>query len=403
MRRARVWKTLALVMMLFALATGLCAAKDKDEMTFMWEEDGPGYGEKFKYYIDDKETKIIDIGGRKYLQMYWQRNKLFMEQFWMVMTWREAEKAHFTEIFDIENKKAFYLEFLNKDHNPKKGKFDISTMPQNSFPYGLYEQKVIQWMEANRKSILDEIRKANGNTAGAQSTGPVAKDGEWNFLQLLGDGPVQYRPRMSNAQLTPLAMDDSVHLYVGGLSKHEINIDNSIRPIKCDPSTNLYLLYGAYMYETTVGSRGPDVIRETRTGYPLMAIFEYDEENNAFILYGHDYDENNNIYYCPAQRLNIVDKNTVEKSFIPIGDYYDDTVLRFQYMKSDRYNDEYGYQGYCWEMEIIGGESAAAPIQSPVYEEKYNNEVGVDGLFAFLACKGKVGYAPDVVYTTRQF
>ena len=123
-------------------------------------------GEKRKFYIDDNATQIIDYEGHKYLQVYIQINKVFFEQIWFVPTWREGEKGHWTRIYDIENRKAFTLEYFDTNEKPKKGSFNISTMKQNCGEYNDFDQKFMQWMETNRKSVLDEIRRANGGNQG---------------------------------------------------------------------------------------------------------------------------------------------------------------------------------------------------------------------------------------------
>lgn len=163
------WKAFLLCVACLVCVGGLCAAKDKENMTLMWQDEhiNDKLGEKYKYYLDDSETKIIDYEGRKYLQTYFQRNKVFMEQIWFVPMWRESEKAHWTRIYDVERQKVFTLDYLNKDRKQKEGHYSISSMKQNLRDYSDLDKKFMQWMETNRKSLLDEIRRANGGNPSA--------------------------------------------------------------------------------------------------------------------------------------------------------------------------------------------------------------------------------------------
>ena len=166
MRKVWASKVFLLCMACLICMGGLCAAKDKDTLTFMWEGEADYMGEKYKYYIDDNATKIIDHEGRKYLQVYIQRNKVIFEQIWFVPTWREIERAHWTLIFDIENRKVFFQEHMNKEIKNKKGKQDISTMKQNFVDCDQYIEPMLQWIETHRQSVVDEIRRANGGNPG---------------------------------------------------------------------------------------------------------------------------------------------------------------------------------------------------------------------------------------------
>lgn len=179
LQRTRIGRTLALLLLLLSLATGLCAANAKEEnLTLMWEEKLEKFREKYKYYLDESKTKAIDYEGRKYLQVYYQRNKVFMEQFWFVPTWREGEKGHWTIIIDIGNRKAFILDYFNKDHKPKEGHYDISKMKYNLADYSKYTQKLMQWMIDNRRTLLEEINRANGEAsdAGFYASQPLVQE-----------------------------------------------------------------------------------------------------------------------------------------------------------------------------------------------------------------------------------
>lgn len=390
MQRERVCKTLALVMLLLSLATGLCAAKS-DNLTLMWEEAIPNsnvYGEKYKYYIDESKTKIMDYNGRKYLQVYWQRNKLFMEQVWFVLTWREAEKAHYTEIFDVGKRKAFILEYLNKDYNPKKGNYDISTIKQNSFDYGDSEQKVMQWISQNRPSLLEEINKANGDTVSV-GTQTVTANGDYGFVQTLGNGPVQFVPRMIH--------DGGTRYYVAGVPANGfLSIQDRICPPTApDSHKPLYIVYDIDTY--------PSFSQNT-----IHAIFSYDDETNTFTLYDKYYD-----FSRPLRKIRIIDQNTVEGSYWD-GETYSENnplTIQFKYVKAlpgdDSDRDGCAWTGWDLENDVPAPISVYFDLDKYVdpfymnlsYELVYakdNNEVGLDGLFAFLARKGNVGYAPPV-------
>lgn len=187
--RKILWKTFLLCMACLVCVGGLCAAKDKDNMTLMWQDEhiNDKLGEKYKYYLDDSATKIIDYEGRKYLQAYFQRNKVFMEQIWFVPMWRESEKAHWTRIYDVERQKSFTLDYLNKDIKQKEGHYNISSMKQNLHDYSELDKKFMQWMETNRKSLLDEIRRANGDASNAGfSVSQTTPQGQTNAVTVQG-------------------------------------------------------------------------------------------------------------------------------------------------------------------------------------------------------------------------
>lgn len=402
MRRARVWKTLALVMMLFALATGLCAAKDDGNWVQYYKENDQNV-----FFVNEDFVKVLEFDGRKYLELAIKCKGTKWESYIFVARPVLVTLYQQNQLLDVETGKYMMFD-SSKDTKPNLDLFAKSGKGVNQGR----GQALLRWVEQKYPSMVSELREHNKNhplpnepsntgtaAGGAQRTGSIAVDGDWNFLQLLGDGPVQYRPRMSNAKLTPLAMDDAVHLYVSGIPQKGLNIENSICQINCDPSTNLYMIYGAYMYQTTVGSKGPDVIRETRIGYRLLSVFDYDDEANTFTIYGINQNYETNQYFLdPYEYIHIIDKDTVEKIYYPTEDSNFDEVLtvRLQYMKSDKWNDTPGYQGYRWE---ITESNAIVPDTGVLWEEYHHNEVGADGLFAFLARKGNVGYAPDVAYS----
>ena len=393
-------------MLLLALATGLCAAKD-DNMTLMWEEAIPNsnvYGEKYKYYIDESKTKIIDYNGRKYLQVYWQRNKLFMEQVWFVLTWREAEKAHFTEVFDVGKRKAFVLEYLNKDYNPKKGNYDISTMNQNSIDYGDFEQKVMQWVSQNRPSLLEEINKANGDTSSA-GTQTVTANGDYGFVQTLGNGPVQFVPRMVHKPPTQPVVDDGTkRSYVSGVPAGGIRCLHGefIPPVAPGSGKPLYIIYRNMLYDTSAGWGKRKTVSENW----IIGIFSYDDETDTFTLYESS---------TPYKTMHIVDKNQIEiERWSSSTGVSQDNPEHFivKYEKAVISPDWDGApnrpcdtDGYGWMLifedapddftEVGGWDWLTASNNAQKGGISYANEVGVDGLFVFLARKGNVGYAPS--------
>lgn len=405
MQRERVCKTLALVMLLLSLATGLCAAKS-DNLTLMWEEAIPNsnvYGEKYKYYIDESKTKIMDYNGRKYLQVYWQRNKLFMEQVWFVLTWREAEKAHYTEIFDVGKRKAFILEYLNKDYNPKKGNYDISTIKQNSFDYGDSEQKVMQWISQNRPSLLEEINKANGDTVSV-GTQTVTANGDYGFVQTLGNGPVQFVPRMVHKPPTQPAVGDGItRSYVGGVPAVGIRCEHGefVPQTAPDSGKPLYIIYRA--------SDSTWVHQKNVVEHWIIGIFSYDDETDTFTLY-------EPVNCTPYKTMHIIDKNQIEiERWSSATGVSQDNPEHFiaKYEKAVISPDWDGApnrpcdtDGYGWmltfedepeeyQTEVGGWDWLIASTKAYNGGISYDNEVGVDGLFAFLARKGNVGYAPS--------
>ena len=222
---------------------------------------------------------------------------------------------------------------------------------------------------------------------GGAGTQTVTANGDYGFVQTLGNGPVQFVPRMVH--------DGTARYYVAGVPANGfLNIqDRSCPPTAPDSHKPLYIIYDVDTY--------PSFSQNT-----VRAIFSYDDATNTFTLYDRYYD-----FSRPVRKIRIIDKDTVEGSYWD-GETYSENnplVIQFKYVNTlpDHSPDRDGCTWTGWDLE----NDIPAPIDVYFDIDKYvdpfymklsyelvyaadNNEVGLDGLFAFLARKGNVGYAP---------
>lgn len=224
---------------------------------------------------------------------------------------------------------------------------------------------------------------------GGAGTQTVTANGDYGFIQTFGNGPVQFVPRMIH--------DGGTRYYVAGVPANGFLTiqDRSCPPTAPDSHKPLYIVYDVDTY--------PSFSQNT-----IHAIFSYDDETNTFTLYDKYYD-----FSRPLRKIRIIDQNTVEGSYWD-GETYSENnplTIQFKYVKTlpDHSPDRDGYTWTGWDLE----NDEPAPIDVYFDLDKYvdpfymnlsyelvyakdNNEVGLDGLFAFLARKGNVGYAPPV-------
>ncbi len=378
MRKAWLARVLLLCMACLICVGGLCSAKDKDKLTLMWEfELDSNYpGEKRKFYIDDNATQIIDYEGRKYLQVYIQINKVFFEQIWFVPTWREGEKGHWTRIYDIENRKAFTLEYFDTNEKPKKGSFNISTMKQNCGEYNEFDQKFIQWMETNRKSVLDEIRRANGGNQGTSGNAGQPAVGGYGSnqgavssanikIERLEDGGVRYRSEVDE---------------YGNLSENVVSITpESLRDLLATHGAQgaKYALLSTYKY-------APDQIQ---IDPPLL--FNYHPDTGVFDVYGLFLDELD-LRKASPYRFRFIDKNTVEvKEPSGISDRYVHVKVPWRKDKKEEW-DKYDWVSQYKSAHLY--DDYVIDVNTPV------SIYIVDGLLAFLSVNGDVGEVSSEIY-----
>ena len=316
--------------------------------------------------------------------------------------------------------------------------------------------------------------------SGTQAAPTITADGDWNVVQTLEDGPVQFNPRtvLSNVLevpvLTPLIAkpaelqtysgEGTAHMYVSGIPadgllvsgmKGDGEVTRSLpdRKIQIDSQKPLYMIYSLAVKTSFAGTNGLQSVYERTPRYKIHAVFDYEEETNTFTIYGPDwgsldenaygvfnrnYHPNDRLYgdvppnytYVPVYSIRLIDRNTVE-----VESFYDyaPSPGRYEYRKYDlprTGNSEEElelYPGYAWVhtdvaalREVMGytpehgyndgsaGRDNNTMTDKDILDEQVRwswliahgdgyREVGVDGLFAFLARNGNVGYAPSNV------
>ena len=241
-------------------------------------------------------------------------------------------------------------------------------------------------------------------------------------------------------------------LLVSGM-EGEVNRSLPARKIQIESQKPLYMIYNLMVRNNFVGMNGLQGIYERKPIYKIHAVFNYEEETNTFTIYGPDWGSfeenadgvfnldhhpNDRLYahvplnytYVPVYSVRLIDQNTVEvESFYDYAPY----PGRYEYRKYDLPRTGNGdedlelYPGYAWVHTDV---AALRELMGYTPENGYNDgsagrdnntmtdkaildeqvmwswiiahgegyrEVGVDGLFAFLARKGNVGYAPSNV------
>lgn len=331
-------------------------------------------------YLDTDSVHVEEFNGHKYVNATSKMN------------WKAANAIIIERIlFDIDNNTYSEVEVLIRG-NGSTGRKNV-TGDFVSLNSGDSHDAMLQCIKQNRPDVIQKIQGSNGGGAGSASpsgsTGmqSVTANGDYGFVQTLGNGPVQFVPRMVH--------DGTARYYVAGVPANGfLNIqDRSCPPTAPDSHKPLYIIYDVDTY--------PSFSQNT-----VRAIFSYDDATNTFTLYDRYYD-----FSRPVRKIRIIDKNTVEGSYWD-GETYSENnplVIQFKYVNTlpDHSPDRDGCTWTGWDLE----NDIPAPIDVYFDIDKYvdpfymklsyelvyaadNNEVGLDGLFAFLARKGNVGYAP---------
>ena len=241
---------------------------------------------------------------------------------------------------------------------------------------------------------------------GGAGTQTVTANGDYGFVQTLGNGPVQYSARMIHTPPTPYVQNDGItRSYVSGVPAAGLHCEHGqfIPPVAPDSGKPLYIIY-----------RGQDsewAFKDNRIEHWIYAVFSYDDETNTFTLYyssrGTD---------CTAyKKIHIVDENTVEVDRVgDSGSFEDGPHFTYEYKKAERdfdgwWNEWQDADGYEWQATYTSDgwvntsefnliERVPVNISA---DKKCHNEVGLDGLFVFLVRKGNVGYAPPNTATLQ--
>ena len=240
---------------------------------------------------------------------------------------------------------------------------------------------------------------------GGAGTQTVTANGDYGFVQTLGNGPVQFVPRMVHKPPTQPAVGDGItRSYVSGVPAGGIRCLHGefIPPVAPGSGKPLYIIYRNMLYDTSAGWGKRKTVSENW----LIGIFSYDDETDTFTLYESS---------TPYKTMHIVDKNQIEierwsSSTGVSQDNPEHFIVKYEkaVISSDwdgAPNRPCDTDGYGWmlifedapeeyQTEVGGWDWLTASIDAQNGGISYANEVGVDGLFVFLARKGQVGYAP---------
>lgn len=336
------------------------------------------------HFVDDDYVHTREYNGRKYLETRIRTDVKDNNRYkpWLIELL----------LIDVENLRSVILEQWGQGYDKHHFVGDISAITSSSSSYIPYKDEItkddplLQWIEQNRPDVINEILAYNAGGTASAGAQAVTANGNYGFIQTFGNGPVEYVPRMIHG---------GTRYYVAGVPANGfLTIQDRICPPTApDSHKPLYIIYDVDTY--------PSFSQNT-----VRAIFSYDNVTNTFTVYDRYYD-----FSRPVRKIRIIDQNTVEGSYWD-GETYSENnplTIQFKYVKTlpDHSPDRDGYTWTGWDLE----NDEPAPIDVYFDLDKYvdpfymnlsyelvyakdNNEVGLDGLFAFLARKGNVGYAP---------
>ncbi len=393
------WLQVLLLCVAYAICLhGNCAAENNVDNWVKWYEDHHRI-----LFVNENFVNVREYNGRKYLELATKINT----------TLKPQNKEYISRIpplsvlFDVERNTSIQLVTDSKIQA-------IELTKTGSLP--LEYQALLRWAERKYPTLINELREHNRNhplqieVSNAPITGSEAQtvtaNGDYGFVQTLGDGPVQFVPRMIHTPPTyPRERDSITRYYVASVPANGIltSKDQICPPTAPDSHKPLYIIYDILTYSSF-------------STITIHAIFSYDDATNTFTLYDRFYD-----FSRPLRKIHIIDKNTVEGTYWDDETYSEDNplVLQFKYVKAlpDNASDRDGFAWTGWDLEndipapidvyFVGNFGASnlkldyelvyavSGWNDPNDRNKYCfDEVGLDGLFAFLARKGNVGYAP---------
>lgn len=404
-KRLRVF---LLCMMCTLCLYGNCSAE-------RWVQYFVSFGDKI--FMDIDSIKALEYKGRKYLGVYVKGNLVasISKELYVLVDLENERKLELNKscILNGQIDDRYFDILINTPQNNKiVSPKEYVVLNHGKLPV---EQAFMQCVEQNRPDIIKEIRTFNGSNTPSAGAQTVTAGGDYGFPQMLGDGPVQFVPRMVHKPPTqPTVGDGITRSYVGGVPASGIHCEHGqfVPSIAPDSGKLLYIIYRA--------SDSAWVHQKNVVEYWIIGIFSYDDETDTFTLY-----ESANC--TPYKTMHIIDKNQIEierwssatgvsqdnpEHFIAkyekaiIGPEWEDTSFRhcdtdgygWMLLFDDAPEDEHLEIGG-WDWLTASNRVTQETSDGRVLE--YSNEVGVDGLFAFLARKGKVGYAPPTSSTAE--
>lgn len=347
-------------------------------------------------YLDTDSVHVEEFNGHKYVNATSKMN------------WKAANAIIIERIlFDIDNNTYSEVEVLIRG-NGSTGRKNV-TGDFVSLNSGDSHDAMLQCIKQNRPDVIQKIQGSNGGGAGSASpsgsTGmqSVTANGDYGFVQTLGNGPVQFVPRMVHKPPTQPAVGDGItRSYVGGVPAVGIRCEHGefVPQTAPDSGKPLYIIYRA---SDSIWVHQKNVVEHW-----IIGIFSYDDETDTFTLY-------EPVNCTPYKTMHIIDKNQIEiERWSSATGVSQDNPEHFiaKYEKAVISPDWDGApnrpcdtDGYGWmltfedepeeyQTEVGGWDWLTASIDAQNGGISYANEVGVDGLFVFLARKGQVGYAP---------
>lgn len=374
---------------------GVCLAKEDDGNWVQYY-----YHDDINiFYVDTDSIKTCEYEGRKYLEAKIKRKKTQVEDYVVFGRMVEVTGAEFHILFDVENRKAMYLEWYNEaaKSGRKKGKRDISLIKNGgeSIEGHPGPEKLLPWIEQNYPSIINEIRTFNQSVpqsapgANTGATGaPKVPSGSLEAIvgdieyEVLDSGAVKFSPRC----MAYTGLDDS-----NSFSLYEPSYFIFAKPEKYSAWPGAYVVgFLNNYYDDATISTHVEVMNED--------AFDYDPKTQTFTFYNWEPNPREVFIFY---RMRVIDKNTVcitedSKGYANTYRYmpYDKLPVKSQIVdgvsvtveENSMYNWNYCDRNNC----VWCGDHA--PYFWP--DVGRLNAV-VDMARAFLAVNGKVGTAPE--------
>lgn len=369
---------------------GLCLAADGNWVRYYQDANEI-------YYVDTNSIKTLEYKGRKYLEVKGRTEEKRGEDYVVWAKWHL--------LFDVENQKVCPLKFENKKTNSIDG-IDISQMHVygNTCPtdFIAYTFQLMEWVERNYPSVIDEIRTFNRSgqsatnvtsTAGGLSSGSVQDIVGDIEYEVLDSGAVRFSPR---CMAYGVLEGDSLPLYAPSYFIFA-------KPEKYSALPGAYLI--GWLTRWMDGSWDPDddtTISTNGVTYMREEAFDYDPKTQTFTFYA--WMNRDTPEYLITYRMRFIDKNTVCIIYKSL-DYQCNVNNTYRYMPYDKIpvvtsiNGSYiTVEDNNWYISTNYDRNKCVWFADhfPYFLDGGSNlNPVVDMARAFLAVNGKVGPIPD--------
>lgn len=285
---------------------GLCLAADGNWVRYYQDANEI-------YYVDTNSIKTLEYKGRKYLEVKGRTEEKRGEDYVVWAKWHL--------LFDVENQKVCPLKFENKKTNSIDG-IDISQMHVygNTCPtdFIAYTFQLMEWVEQNYPSVINEIRIHNQSVPGANPAMP-AKTDVTGAANATGDmTPPQYDITDSGVVKYTMRADthDSVKAWTspGGPDYYIVKMSDSLRAKKSEweytRPGDYIIAYWKYPHQQYVKHTGDtwefseeyNPEEEQDKELRVYKTFSYDPATDMFTFYSGDFNE---------MRMRVIDRNTI--------------------------------------------------------------------------------------------